>query len=215
MNNGRDKKNSNNKDINVLFEKFFASRDKKLKNIEKIKGRIITKLDKEIIRLYTKKDFIAEMWAKRRELRLQKISVLKKLAKNSAIMNLRYLISMPFIYLMLIPAFIMHSTLEIYHQVCFRLWGIPRVKPGDYFIFDRRLLPYLNWLEKLNCFYCSYFNCFVSYLREIAGQTENYWCPIKHSKIMKDPHNDYSDFVNYDDGEALRERWAEIRELEQ
>ena len=87
------------------------------------------------------------------------------------------------------------------------------MKPGDYFIFDRRLLPYLNWLEKLNCFYCSYFNCLVSYMKEIAGCTERYWCPIKHSKMLKDQHSNYEKFVDYADGEALREKWDDLRKF--
>lgn len=34
-------------------------------------------------------------------------------------------------------------------------------------------------MEKVNCVYCSYFNGLMSYLREIAGRTEQYWCPIR------------------------------------
>jgi len=205
-------KNNNHKDINALFEKLLANRGKKLKNIEGLKRRIVSKMDKEITRLYAKKDFITKMWLNKDNLRLQRISVLRKILRNNLVMNLRYLLSMPFIYAMIIPAFAMHIALEIYHQICFRLWGIARVDAREYFVFDRRLLPYLNWLEKFNCFYCSYFNCLVSYLREVAGRTEKHWCPIKHSKIMKDPHGSYDDFVDYDDGEALREKWAKLRD---
>ena len=92
------------------------------------------------------------MWQKREELRLQKISVLKQIIKNSLGRNLRFLLSMPLIYGMIIPTLLMHATLEIYHQICFRLFRIPRVSMHEYFVFDRRLLPYLNWWEKLNCF---------------------------------------------------------------
>jgi len=207
-------KNGFNEELNKLFEKLISSRDKGLKNIEALKVRMTAKLDQEIKRLYAKKDFITEIWTKREELKLQKISVLKSLFTTRFSRLLRYLISAPFIYAMIIPGLLMHIMLEIYHQVCFRLYRIPRVKAREYFVFDRRLLPYLNWLEKLNCFYCSYFNCLVAYMQEIAGRTERYWCPIKHSKVMKDPHSQYEHFVDYSDGEELREKWEKLRDFE-
>jgi hypothetical protein len=210
----KNKKNGLNGDLNALFEKLLVKRDQGLKSVEDLKSAIIAKLDKEIIRLYAKKDLIAEMWMRREELRLQKMSVLKKIARNSLAMNLRYLLSMPFIYMMIIPAILLHITVEIYQHVCFRLYGIPRVKAKEFFIFDRRLLPYLNWFEKLNCFYCSYFNCLISYVKEIGGRTERYWCPIKHSKSVKYPHKYYNEFVDYADGEALRKKWEELRNFE-
>jgi len=42
----------------------------------------------------------------------------------------RYLLSAPFIYGMIVPALIWNLGLEIYHQICFRLYGIPLVKPA-------------------------------------------------------------------------------------
>ncbi|HBI97080.1 MAG: hypothetical protein US83_C0009G0021 [Candidatus Falkowbacteria bacterium GW2011_GWC2_38_22] len=206
-------KNNFNEELNLLFEKLAESRDKGIKNIEDLKQRIAIRLDEEIARLYAKKDFIAEMWTRRGELRLQKISFLKKIFSNSLWVNLRFLASMPFIYMMIIPAIIMHVMVEIYHQVCFRIYKIPRVKAREYFIFDRQLLPYLNWFEKFNCFYCSYFNCLVSYVKEIAGRTERYWCPIKHSRKIKDPHSEYAKFVDYADGEAFRKKWDELQKF--
>ena len=35
---------------------------------------------------------------------------------------------------------------------------IPKVRRADYLVFDREDLPYLNLMEKFNCFYCSYGN---------------------------------------------------------
>lgn len=209
------RKNNFNSEINALFDKLIESRNKKLQNIEELKKRLTERLDKEINRLYAKKDFIAEMWTKREELRLYKVSFLKKLFQNSLWTNLRFLFFAPFIYAMIVPAFLMHIMLELYHQVCFRIYGMPLVRMREYFVFDRRLLPYLNWFEKFNCFYCSYFNCLVSYMREIAGRTEKYWCPIKHSKIMKKPHDHYDEFVDYSDGEELRKKWEELRTFEE
>lgn len=209
------KKNNINEELNSLFEKLLASRDSGLKSIEELKARMTAKLDAEIARLSAKKDLIAEMWSRREELKLEKISVLKKLLKNTFKINLRYLISMPFIYAMIIPGVLMHVMLEIYHQVCFRIYRIPLVRASEYFIFDRHLLPYLNWLEKFNCLYCSYFNCLIAYMREISARTERYWCPIKHSKTMKDQHSQYNHFVEYSNGEALRELWDEMKNFDE
>jgi hypothetical protein len=121
---------------------------------------------------------------------------------------------MPFIYMMIIPGLFMHLMLEIYHQICFRLYNIPIVKASEYFIFDRKNLPQLNWFEKINCLYCSYYNCLVSYMQEIVGRTERYWCPIKHAKRMPNPHMHYQLFVDYSDAENLRETWINLRNFE-
>jgi len=208
-------KNNLNEELNVLFEKLAAGRERGLKNIEELRQRIVTRLDDEIARLYAKKDFIAETWARRNELRLQKISFLKKLIANGLWTNLRFLVSMPFIYMMIVPAVFLHLALEIYHQVCFRIYRIPRVNPWEYFIFDRQLLPYLNWFEKFNCFYCSYFNCLISYTKEVGARTERYWCPIKHSRKMKGRHSEYDRFIDYSDGEAFRKKWEDLRRFDQ
>src|SRR3989339_342766 len=90
---------------------------------------------------------------------------------------------------------------------------IKRLYAKKNFIFDRHLLPYLNWFEKFNCFYCSYFNCLISYVKEISARTERYWCPIKHSRPLKDEHSQYDKFVDYSDGEVLRKQWNRIRKF--
>jgi hypothetical protein len=213
MNNN--KKINFNEEINALFERLMAGRDKKLENFEEMKANVVAKLDKEIERLYVKKDLIANMWANRETLRLQRSSVLRNIMNNSLWMNLKYIISIPFIYSIIVPALFLHIIVEIYHRIAFRLYDIPRVKAQDYFVFDRSMLPYLNYWERFNCFYCSYFNCLISYVKEIAGRTERYWCPIKHSKQLKDPHSNYDTFVDYDDGETLRKTWDDIRKFEE
>ncbi len=206
--------NKNSKDINGLLDKILSNKIKKIKNLENFKQSIVVRVDKEINRLYAKKNVLQEMWAKQDILRLQRIGVWRKIIKNTWLMNLRYLVSMPFIYGFLLPTFFMHICLEIYHQVCFRLYNIPLVRARDYFIFDRRHLPYLNWLEKINCWYCSYFNCLIAYAREIAGRTERYWCPIKHARRIKDQHSNYNKFIDYADDKILREKWAKLRKFE-
>ncbi len=200
-------------DLNSMFEKLIKAKDEKLKQAEDMKTRMLASLDAKIDELYKKRDFVAEIIIKRRELKKHKLSVWRKFRKAGFFRNIRFLISMPFIYMMIFPGLVFHLFLEIYHQICFRLYRIPLVRPKDYFVFDRRLLPYLNWFEKFNCFYCSYYNCLIAYAQEISGRTERYWCPIKHSVRMRNPHSHYDKFVDFDDAEGLRKRWKKLRKF--
>lgn len=125
--------------------------------------------------------------------------------------RIRWLLSAPFIYSMIIPIIIFHVFLELYHQITFRLCHIPLVSYKDHFIFDRRHLSYLNVLEKLNCMYCGYYNGLMSYAREIGGRTERYWCPIKHARRVFDEHSQYKDFYEYLDAEGYREERKKLR----
>ncbi len=59
---------------------------------------------------------------------------------------------------------------------------------GIYLAIDRHKLAYLNGLEKLNCLYCSYVNGLTPHVREVAARTEQYWCPIKHARQVRDTH---------------------------
>jgi hypothetical protein len=87
------------------------------------------------------------------------------------------------------------------------------VKRADYFAFDRGHLAYLNALEKLNCAYCSYANCLIAYVREIAARTEQYWCPIKHARRVTGSHARYMQFDDYGDAEGYQKRAEELRAL--
>lgn len=124
-----------------------------------------------------------------------------------------HLLSAPFIYVMIFPAIIFHICIEIYHQVCFRLYAISRVNYRDYFINDRQLLPYLNWFEKINCIYCSYFGNLLQYATEIAGRTERYWCPIKFSRRVDHAHSQYPLFADYLDAETFRTKAESLRDF--
>lgn len=127
--------------------------------------------------------------------------------------NWRYLLSVPFIYGMLLPALFWHLCLEIYHQVCFRLYGIPLVDFREYFIYDRQLFTWLNLWEKLNCVYCSYVNNLIRYSAEIGGRTERYWCPIKYYRRINDSHSQYEKFVDRKNKKAWRKQWEELRDF--
>ncbi len=123
-----------------------------------------------------------------------------------------YIVTSPVIYSMIIPALIMDLFVTIYQAVCFPIYGIPKVRRGEYIVFDRHRLRYLNSLQKLNCLYCAYFNGLIGYVREIASKTEQFWCPIRHSRRIRNAHRRYWHFLRYGDGDRLRERWMKLRE---
>lgn len=129
------------------------------------------------------------------------------------ILNARFLavISAPVIYAMVISAFFMDICLWIYQSICFPIYGIPKVSRKDHIILDRHYLRYLNFVERLNCDYCSYFNGLASYATEIAARTEQYWCPIKHASGKALRHSRYHLFLDYGDSEAYKTRLDEIR----
>jgi hypothetical protein len=101
---------------------------------------------------------------------------------------------------------------SVYQLVCFPVYGIPKVRRVDYFVFDRHHLAYLNAIEKLNCAYCSYANCLIAYVREIAARTEQYWCPIKHARRVIGAHARYATFDDYGNAEGYQKRAAELRD---
>lgn len=121
--------------------------------------------------------------------------------------RIRNLLSAPFIYMMLVPAVILDVFLTLYQHVCFRLYGIPRVRRKDYIVYDRRLLSYLNIVEKINCIYCSYVNWLFWYAVEIGGRTEKYWCPIKNASRTNSWHNWQKNFADYGDAKWFKEEY--------
>lgn len=129
--------------------------------------------------------------------------------------NWRYVVSIPFIYGMFFPAFIFHIGIELYQQVCFRLYGIPLVDYREYFINDRQLLSLLNFWEKINCMYCSYVNNLIRYSAEIGGRTERYWCPIKYYRRVNKTHSQYPKFIDEKNpnSKELRKQWKELRDF--
>lgn len=140
----------------------------------------------------------------------------KKL-KTSIIKWLRHsnplnVLTAPVIYAMVVPFALLDFSVSIYQAVCFRIYGLPRVRRGRYIVFDRHKLSYLNAIEKLNCLYCSYANGVIAYSREIAARTEQYWCPIKHAHKVLDPHRRYARFIDYGESATYRERFQAIRD---
>lgn len=126
--------------------------------------------------------------------------------------RVREVLSIPFIYSMIIPALFLDLFLLIYQNTAIRLYKIPLVKRSDYITFDRKELDYLNWIQKINCLYCSYVNWLFSYAVEVWWRTEKYWCPIKNAKKMKVSHDWQRYFADYWDPEWFRECFQSIEE---
>lgn len=139
--------------------------------------------------------------------------------KSKIISSIQYLLSFPLlaiitipvIWSMMIPAVITDIFVSIYQYVCFPIYKIPLVKRKEYVVMDRYNLFYLDRVEKINCWYCEYFNGVISYVREIAARTEQYWCPIKHATRLKEPHSRYENFFSYGDYETYRQELRKRR----
>ena len=123
----------------------------------------------------------------------------------------RSVLSVPFIYPVIVPLVLLDVFVTLYQWVCFPLYRIPRVQRSDFFVFDRTHLAYLNLLEKINCAYCSYGNGLMAYAREVVGLTEQYWCPIKHARKVLQAHPHYHGFADYGDAEHYRAELARLR----
>lgn len=180
-------------------------------------------LDELLLRLQSLQDEIEEEYRQRREefeqkraelagefLRQQrryKIGLVRFLRRSRLLVAL----SAPVIYAGWIPFLLMDLFVTLYQAVCFPIYKIPKVRRADYIVFDREGLPYLNAIEKFNCFYCSYGNGVAAYTREVAARTEQYWCPIKHARRLKAAHERYPHFFDYGDAEAFRQGLARLR----
>jgi hypothetical protein len=124
-------------------------------------------------------------------------------------------ITAPVIYAMIVPFALLDLFVTVYQAICFPVYGIAKVRRADYLVFDRGHLAYLNALEKLNCAYCSYANGLIAYVREIAGRTEQHWCPIKHARRVVGTHPRYANFEDYGDAHGFRKRLEDFRSGEE
>jgi hypothetical protein len=142
-----------------------------------------------------------------RQQRAYKIGLFRFLGRSRPLA----ILTAPVIYLGWVPFLLMDLFVTVYQAVCFPVYRIPKVKRSDYLVFDRASLPYLNLIERFNCFYCSYGNGIAAYTREVAARTEQYWCPIKHARRIPLAHERYPDFFNYGDAEAFRAGLERLR----
>jgi hypothetical protein len=121
------------------------------------------------------------------------------------------LLTTPVIYSLLLPFAALDLWVTLYQWVCFPIYGIARVPRRRYFVIDRHKLAYLNGIEKVNCVYCGYANGVIAYVREVAARTEEYWCPIKHARVIPTPHTRYHLFFDYGDAKAYRHDLPRLR----
>ena len=128
--------------------------------------------------------------------------------RNSSLLNL---LTVPVIWLCLIPAVLMDASVSLYQMICFPAYGIPKVKRSQYIVIDRHALAYLNLIEKINCIYCGYFNGLIAYIQEITARTEQYWCPIKHARKLAATHSRYHKFMEYGDYTEYQEKLTTLR----
>ncbi len=121
------------------------------------------------------------------------------------------LITGPIIYAMALPLVMLDLCVSFYQWTCFPIYGIAKVRRGDYIVFDRHFLSYLNFIERFHCTYCEYGTGLVAYVGEIIARTEQYFCPIKHARKILGTHARYNRFLAYGDAEAYEAKLEEFR----
>ncbi|MBI4599908.1 hypothetical protein HY732_03215 [Candidatus Uhrbacteria bacterium] len=119
---------------------------------------------------------------------------------------IRHLLGAPFVYLMIVPLVILDVCAEVYHRICFPLYGIACLRRSSYIQIDRQRLSYLGAWDKINCMYCGYANGLLHYVSVIAAKTEQYWCGIKHKSnqgFIPPAHHEH--FLEYGDEKQYRD----------
>lgn len=121
------------------------------------------------------------------------------------------LITGPIIYSMIFPMLILDLCVSFYQATCFPIYRIAKVRRGDYIVFDRQQLEYLNFIEKFHCTYCAYGNGLMAYVSEILARTEEYFCPIKHARKLAATHARYANFLDYGEAADYEAKLEKIR----
>lgn len=121
------------------------------------------------------------------------------------------LITGPIIYGMIFPLLVLDLFVSFYQFTCFPIYQVAKVRRGDYIVFDRQHLAYLNFIEKFHCTYCAYGTGLVAYIGEIIARTEQYFCPIKHARKALGTHSRYAHFLDYGDAADYEARLEEFR----
>lgn len=148
--------------------------------------------------------FEADVVARHRAARVRLSSFLARI-------RILVVLTAPFIYVLIVPFVILDIFVVIYQAVCFPVYGIAKVRRGDFIVIDRQQLGYLNGLQKLNCVYCGYVNGVIGWVREVGSRTEAYWCPIKHARRVSEPHLRYPDFADFGDESIYEKRVEDLR----
>lgn len=180
-----------------------------IEEIKKLEKQLIVEIQKQ------EEEFFYKLKGRKvlfeRETRKAHKKLVKKVRRYLLDARLLNILSAPFIWACLFPALLMDLIVSLYHSICFRIYGIPRVVRRNYIVIDRHRLDYLNGIEKLNCVYCGYFNGLIAYIQEIAARTEQYWCPIKHANRIYTLHSRYHKFLDYGEYEDYQKKLAALR----
>jgi hypothetical protein len=173
--------------------------------IERIKG-----LEEEMqIEFDKKRDDFRFVMDQRRARFSEEVAMLQRISRVGLVRyvtgaSLGSWVVAPVIYAGWFPMLLLDLFLLAYQAICFPVYHITKVKRSEYVVLDRGDLPYLNVLEKFNCFYCGYANGLMAYSSEIAARTEQYFCPIKHARRIRSAHDHYASFFEYGDAESYR-----------
>ena len=120
------------------------------------------------------------------------------------------LLASPILYGIFIPLLILDLSLTIYHWTVFPILHIPRIRRNAYIRLDRQHLSYLPLIVKLTCTYCGYANGLLHYGVRLAGDTEAYFCPIKHQlrqqEFHEPPHHRH--FAPFGDAQAFQRLYS-------
>lgn len=117
----------------------------------------------------------------------------------------------PVIYALAIPLAFLDLWVTLFQATCFPIYRIEKVRRGDYIVFDRGFLEYLNWFERFHCTYCEYANGLLAYAVEIAARTEQYFCPIKHARKVLGSHTRSVRFLAYGEAAEYHGKLEEFR----
>ena len=117
----------------------------------------------------------------------------------------------PIIYGLLPFFLLMDLAVTLYQAICFPIYGIQKAKRADFMANDRGHLAYLNIIERVNCLYCGYANGVARYVREVASRTEQYWCPIKHTRHLEGVTDRYWAFLDYGDAPRWPQDLEDLR----
>ena len=179
---------------------------RRIKNLEKELGAARDEMERtfQFWRTQGKVRFEDSVLAEHRKL---------KTSLGRYILDSRFLaiLTLPIIYLGVIPFILLDLFLAVYQAICFPVYGIPKAKRADYLIFDRGSLAYLNLVERVNCAYCSYGNGLLAWAREISGRTEQHWCPIRHARRLRELHSRYGHFLDYGNAAQYRAELHTVR----
>lgn len=174
--------------------------------------RRLPSYDKPINFFYIEGLSMEKIIAISRELKRYKEQIALQKLHEKQLTNIKYLLSTPFIYGMIVPMLFFHILIEIYHRVCFYLYDMEYIDYRNHFRFDRHRIGGISPLQKFNCIYCEYGNGLASFTKEVIGKTEAFWCPIKHEDSPESPHAYYQQFMEYGNGRNFEEKRETVRE---